>query len=223
MPAEITILKNNRVTITRDRLKLVSLNQIPLDLLFEHYKNLLGNPKNVSMFLDGKPWEMSKIQSYISLKRDMWLNGDPYSTFAIYDSRNNNFIGTLNLFYRTDTFSAMGYSNVIEIGIIIDFPHINKGIGREIANIAKEYIGLTLTKKLEASSTQEILTRPPPTGIVVTVHPKNEPSLQLIQKALIESKMSFFGGYSQEQPRKIFYAPLTSISHESAPSLRARL
>ena len=175
------------------------------------------------MFLDGKPWEMRKILSYISLKRDMWLNGDPYSTFAIYDLKNNNFIGTLNLFYRKDTFSEMGYNNVIEIGIIIDFPQINKGIGRKIANIAKEYIELTLTKKPEESSTQEILTRLPPTGIVVTVHPKNEASLQLIQKALTESKVSLFGGYSQEQPRKIFYAPLNSVSREHAPSFRARL
>lgn len=153
----------------------------------------------------------------------MWLTGDPYSTFAIYESKDNNFIGTLNLFYRKDTFSTMGYNNVIEIGIIIDVPHINKGIGREIANITKEYIELTLTKKPEASSTQEILTRPPPTGIVVTVHPKNKASLQLIQGTLPESKMSFFGGYSQEQPRKIFYAPLNSISHEPASSHRARL
>ena len=130
------------------------------------------------MFLDGNPWEESKIESYISLKRGMWLAGDPYSTFAIYDSRDNNFIGTLNLFYRKHDFAKVGYNNVIEIGIIVDFPHINKGVGREITNIAKEYIGLTLTKKPEASSSQEILTRPSPTGIVVTVHSKNEASLQ---------------------------------------------
>ncbi len=227
MPAEITILKNNRVTITNDRLKLVSLNQIPLDLLLEHYKNLLGNLQNVSMFLDGKPWEMSKILSYISFKREIWFNGDPYSTFAIYDLK-NNFIGTLNLVYRKDTFSEMGYSNVIEIGIIIDFPHVNKGIGREVANLAEEYIRLTLTKKPEASSTQEILTRLPPTGIIVTVHPENKPSIQLIQRALIESnltesKMNFFGEYGKGQPRRFVYAPLNSISHESAASFRAKL
>jgi RimJ/RimL family protein N-acetyltransferase len=226
MPITIEIL-NNSATLISDCLKLVSLNQIEEELLVTHYLTLFGNSANVRMFLDGNPWDRGKVLNYVRLKRGIWLAGDPYSSFAIYDLKTNTFIGTLNLLYIKDNYAKIDYLNVIQVGIVIDESYVRQGIGQEVVDLGKAYIELTLTRKPEASASKEILMRPPPTGIILTVNPENAASLGLIRKKLTGSSSSgLFQGYSEKQPRWFFHMPLTSLAHTSEPvpePIRAKL
>lgn len=220
----IEINKHNQITIESNNVRLVSFNQMYIESVIKYYEKLMSNPINVKMYLNGQPWSKKQVEEYIKLKYQKWLDGDPYSSFAVFDSKTNEFIGTLNLLYQKNEFAFLGYKNVINIGIMIDTTYVSKRVGTEIANIAKQYILESLTAKPAISATKEILDREPPVGVIVTVHPDNKPSLNLI-------KHSFFGEpkhtdrMGKNQPRLVFFEALEK-SDEKKPEpteLRSKL
>ena len=197
-PVEITD-DNGFVTIVTKRLRLLSLNQMDKTDLVEKYSQLLSNPKNISLYGEGKPWSALAVEEYVTTGVQSWNAGEAFGVFAVFTRDTQEFIGSLSTHSALNEF--VGHPNAAEIGYVLDNRFWGRGFGTEIAIASKKHIKqaiITRHQKGEEEVTQEI---------VATVHPDNIPSKTILSKILkkqAEGTLFKFGG----QPRLLFFKPL---------------
>lgn len=196
-------------TITTDRLRLLSLNQLDQKWLELALTQLLTEVDNIALYGTGMPWTASEIQAFITTEVERWQNDELFGVFAVLDRKTGQFMGNLHTQYVADQFAQVGggHASVAEIGYILDKEFWGKGYGTELAICAKKYI-----KHVSAGIS------PPaniPKEIVATVHPANNGSKKILEKTLknheAEPIMKFNG-----QPRLLFFKPLKIADREAA-------
>lgn len=210
------------VSIQTPRLMMRSLNQYPRSELVKNYHELLGNPDNVELFRDGKPWSVQAVESFIDAQTKRWELGSTFGTFTVFLNGSNTYVGSLNSYYVEDGFShvGQGHPHVVEIGYFIDNRFWGKGYGTEIGIVAKLYIEhfSLVAKDIIMESGKQ---KPVPTEIVATVHPDNKPSIKILERTLSEKEDLIFAKTNfNGKPRVLFFhklptnMPNTNVDHE---------
>ncbi len=196
----------DKFTIHTTRLELYSLNQIEEAFLIEHYNQLLGNPENVALYGEGKPWSKEEVEQLIKAETLKWNAGERFCVFSIHEATTKKFMGSLTIKHALDDFSTIGsgHGNAAEIAYILDKDFWGKGYGTEIAIIGKKYIKHIIS---EASNTHE----ESPKEIVATVHPLNGGSKRILQKTLKNQEPDEFLKFG-DQPRLLFFKPLKPVN-----------
>ena len=202
--------KQNEVTINTGRVEVQSLNQHEESFLIEKYTRLLQDPKNITLFRDGKTWTIHQVKTFIQSEMKKWEKGERFCIFSVHDTRSKQFMGSLHIAYALQeyaTIGSTGHENVAEIAYILDSAFWGKGYGTEIAIIGIEYIKHIITQNYGA----EFKKLPIPKEAVATVHPLNEGSKRILQKIFVYQEPEEFIKYDG-QPRLLFFTPLNPMN-----------
>jgi len=200
--------EGNKVTIKTERLELRSSNQNKAHALIENYTHLLGDPENVALFAEGKPWSKKKVEELVNNEIQKWDEDHRFCMFSIHDAKIGHFMGSLHVIHAKQDYTNIGsgHENVAEIAYILDKSYWGKGYGTEIAILGKKYIKHVIAED-EVNSLESPLQQ-----IVATVHPMNIGSKKILQKTLKhqeDEELIKFNG----QPRLLFFKPLKSASN----------
>jgi RimJ/RimL family protein N-acetyltransferase len=211
---------NDDKSIMTDRLVMRTLDKYEKETLSKNYSELLTASYNVTYFRDGKPWEKSQVETFINTHLARMQAGSTVNVYAVHIKESNQFIGSCNLYYRSNEFKEMGgLQNVVEIGYIIDKTYWNKGYGKEFVKAAFNHVQRLVSdaKEKNFSFMENGQPVPVPTAIVATVHPENQPSIKILEKSLdlektTEGKPKVFVKASfSNMPRLLFFKSLSEL------------
>lgn len=204
-------------TISTDQLLMKSLNQADENIA-HNYRWLLGNPQNIKLIRDGKPWEKEIVHEFINSHTNLWNSGNPFSVFYICDKQTNSFFGSLNIYFRESKF-ADNYveNNIVELGFFIAKEDWNKKYELEIAAAGLEYL-----KFLYALPQQTLKEKPK--AIIASMHPENDAGIDALTCVLKNKTNSVFTKY-KDQPRNLFFFSLEGEAKKSklAPAKPAQV
>lgn len=189
-----------KVSINANQLEFRSLNQDDESILIANYSRLLGDPENVKVFCSGNPYSIDKVESLIKSNRHS--KSGLIGIFSAHEKITGQFVGFIEIELIANEFekTGQGHKNVVEIGYILDKEFWGKGLGTEMAIVAKKYIKYAISAGIfdkEADLPQEI---------IATVHPENTGSIKILQKTLKNFETEAF--YRYENPRLLFFKSL---------------
>lgn len=203
-------ITNHAVTLTTDRLIYLSYHQLNTAALSCQLGAILGNPENVKMYCEGKPWSQTRVNEYVQRHTLQWNQDNLYASLAVFDTATNTLIGNLGIYYPVETYEKIGrgHHNVAEIGYIIDHKYWGKGFGTEIATVGKKYINY-LANQFNKEGTQSA-----PVEVTATSHPENKASKRILEKVLKNSEDVIFKKHNGN-PRLMFFKPIKKVSDDA--------
>lgn len=154
-----------QVEIETERLKICSYR----DEDFEKCVALYGNKKITKYFDHGLPRSRKEVEELVRQKRH-FVRGEPFGLFSIFLKQDGSFIGQIDLV-------PMEEKGVVEIGVILDDHYHKQGFcGEAVRALMFDYVHELNCSGLKCHGI-------PVKKIVATVHPDNDPSRKVFEKA----------------------------------------
>lgn len=185
-----------QVEIETERLFIQSYEHCDLESCISLY----GNGTITKYFDDGNARSKLEVENLISEKgKKYFCENKPFGLFSIFHKQDRTFIGQIDFLPSEEL-------GVAEIGFILHEQYHNQGFCSEaVKAIIFDYVGAVNKLGFECKEL-------PINKIMATVHPKNQPSEKVLQKAgmILDKIQERFG-----QPRLWYSIPLSLIIKNS--------